>query len=149
MARGFASVEFGRSVLAVVVGFVFIAALWFGTDAVLRVSLPEALAGGQAGGMVLVATLVYSGLFAIAGCYLAARLAPSRPMAHALVLGGLALVLNGAAMLTLWGALPAWYTAVSLLLVVPYAWLGGRLRQAEIRGECLFRSAEPAGVLTS
>lgn len=148
MARGLASVDFGRSVLAVVVGFVFIAALWFGTDAVLRVSLPDGVAGGTASTAVLIATLVYIGLFAIAGCYLAARLAPNRPMQHALVLGGLALVLDAAAMVALWGTVPAWYAVVSLVLIMPYAWVGGRLRQAELCGECLFRASEPAGVLS-
>jgi hypothetical protein len=149
MARRIASVAAGRSVFAVVVGLVFIAALWFGTDAVLRVSLPDEVNGSVASTKVLLATLVYVSVFAIAGCYLAARLAPSRPMEHALALGVLALVLVAVAMLALRGTVPIWYALVSLVLIMPYAWIGGRLRLAELRGECLFRASEPAGLLTS
>ena len=78
-----------RSIMAIFVGFVFIAVLAFGADSVLRSVMPEAYdANGRVTSVpVLILTLVYVGIFAIAGCYLAARLAPSNPMRHALILG--------------------------------------------------------------
>jgi hypothetical protein len=126
----------GRSVLAIVIGFVFIGALSFTTDALVRAALPGAfdVAGGTTSVPVLVLTLAYVGLFAVAGCYLAARLAPGRPMTHALVLGGLGLLFNIAGTVATWATAPAWYHAVALALVLPYAWLGGHLRQRQVRG---------------
>jgi hypothetical protein len=123
-----------RSILAVVAGFVLIAALSFGTDAVLRAVWPGAVdaAGRSADARFLLLSIAYVGVFATAGCYLAAALAPARPMRHALVLGALGLVFTTLGTATQWNSAPAWYHVVSLALVLPYAWLGGRLREREL-----------------
>lgn len=120
-----------RSVLAIVVGFVFIALLSFGADALLRSALPGAFnAAGRTDSVnVLLLTLAYVAVFAVAGCYLTARLAPSRPMWHALVLGLLGLIFTIAGTIAMWDAAPQWYNIVSLVLVMPYAWLGGKLAE--------------------
>jgi hypothetical protein len=137
MVRSIVSGTVARSVGAVVVGFVFIAALSFGADAVIRVSLPHAYGadGSIASTAVLLASLVYMAIFAITGCYLAARLASHRPMEHALVLGALGLAFTVIAVIGMRGSLPLWYGAVSVLTVFPYAWLGGRLREVEMARE--------------
>ena len=122
-----------RSILAVGAGFVLIAALSFGTDAMLRAAWPGAFdaAGRSVDLRLLLLTIAYVGVFATAGCYLAAALAPARPMRHALVLGALGLVFTAVGTAAQWDSAPAWYHAVSLALVLPYAWLGGRLRERE------------------
>ena len=74
----------------------------------------------------------YVAVYAIIGCYVTARLAPSRPMTHALILGALGLVLNLASTVPLWGTLPAWYLVMNLVLVMPYAWIGGRIRERQL-----------------
>jgi hypothetical protein len=123
-----------RSAVAVLVGFVYIGGLSFGADLLLRQAMPAAFdsAGRVESAPVLLLIIAYVGVFAVSGCYLAARLAPRDPMRHALVLGALGLVVNivGAAML--WHTAPAWFHVVSLLLVLPYAWAGGRLREVEL-----------------
>ena len=123
-----------RSVMAIVIGFLFIGLLAFGADAVLRSAMPEAFdASGRVTSIpILVLTLVYVGIFAIAGCYLAARLAPNRPMRHALILGGLGLVFNIAGSYAAWHTAPAWYHVVAIALVMPYAWIGGRIRERQL-----------------
>lgn len=120
-----------RSVLAVGAGFVLIAVLSFGTDLLVRAALPDAFdATGRTGSVpLLLLTLAYVGVYAVAGCYMAAALAPSRPLRHALVLGALGLAFTTAGTLATWDTAPPWYHAVALLLVLPYAWLGGWLRQ--------------------
>ncbi|HEU0054362.1 MAG TPA: hypothetical protein VFQ39_14340 [Longimicrobium sp.] len=125
-----------RSIVAVVAGFLFIGALSFGTDAIVRSAMPGAFdAAGRTDSVpLLLFFIVYVGVFAVAGCYLAARLAPSRPMRHALVLGVLGLVFNVAGTVAMWDTAPAWFHVVSLLLVMPYAWLGGRLRERQLTG---------------
>jgi hypothetical protein len=83
--------------------------------------------------------ILYVGVFAVAGCYVAARLAPRRPMWHALALGGLGLVFNIAGTFATWNDAPIWYHVVSVGLVMPYAWLGGYIRERQ-----LLRSASVA-----
>lgn len=123
-----------RSVMAIVVGFLFIGLLAFGADAVLRSAMPGAFdaAGRMTSVPVLLLTLAYVGIFAVAGCYLAARLAPNRPMRHALILGVLGLIFNIAGSYANWHIAPAWYHVVAIALVMPYAWLGGRIRERQL-----------------
>ena len=124
-----------RSIGVILLGFVLIGALSFGADAVLKAGIPGAFdAGGRVRSTpVLLLIMAYVGLFAASGCYLTARLAPARPMRHALVLGALGLAFNAAGTVALWDTAPAWYHLASLALVMPYAWLGGRLREIELR----------------
>ena len=124
----------GRSIVAIVVGFLLIGALSFGTDAAVRSALPGAfdVIGRTESVSLLLLMIAYVGVYAVAGCYLTARLAPSRPMLHAMVLGVLGLVFNVFGTVAAWNTAPAWYHVVSLLLVLPYAWLGGRLREREL-----------------
>jgi hypothetical protein len=136
----------GRSIAAVVIGFIVIGVLAFGTDAVLRAAMPGAFTagGGTNDPALLLGMLAYVTLYAVAGCYLAARLAPRRPMAHAMVLGLLGLVFNVAGTVKLWDTAPAWYHVTALLLVLPSAWLGGWLRERELgRGPA---RTSPSGV---
>ena len=110
-----------RSVLAIVAGFFFIGLLAFGTDQVVRGLYPSAFF-----------SVIYVGVYAIAGCWLAAALAGRRPMLHALILGVLGLALNLAGAASTLRLYPTWYTVVSLLLVMPYAWIGGKLRERQL-----------------
>lgn len=71
-----------RSVLAIVVGFLIIGALSFGTDALLHQVAPGAFNanGGGDNLTVLIGSQLYVGVYAIFGCWLTARMAPSRPI---------------------------------------------------------------------
>lgn len=124
----------GRSIVAIAAGFFFIMILSFGMDAILRVAVPDAFdaAGRTDSAGMLMFSLLYVGVFAITGCYIAARLAPSHPMRHALILGGLGLILNIAGSIAMWNAAPAWYHIIAIALVMPYAWLGGWLRERQL-----------------
>jgi hypothetical protein len=123
-----------RSIVAIVVGFLFIGALAFGTDALVRAAFPAAFdAAGRTGSVpLLLFTIAYVGVFAVAGCYLAARLAPDRPMRHALILGVLGLVFNAMGTVAMWNTAPAWFHVASLALVMPFAWIGGWLRERQL-----------------
>jgi hypothetical protein len=87
-------------------------------------------------GPLLLAT-VYRTVFGIAGSYIIARLAPDRPMQHALVGGvvGLAVSIVGAAVT--WNKGPAfgphWYPLALIVLAMPQAWVGGKLRLIQLR----------------
>lgn len=71
----------------------------------------------------------YRVLLGIWGCYLTARLAPSRPMGHALGQGLLGVVLCTAAVLATWDKNlgPHWYPIALAVIALPCAWAGGYL----------------------
>ena len=130
-----------RSIAAIVFGFLFIGALAFGADAALRAAMPSAFSpSGRVDSVpVLLLMQAYVFVFAVTGCYLTARLAPNRPLRHALILGLCGLAFNVAGTIAMWQTAPAWYHVVALALVMPAAWLGGRLREMQLE-----RSAQPA-----
>jgi hypothetical protein len=122
-----------RSIIAVVTGFLFIGALSVGATFLLKIAMPGALTERTESVPVLLLVTAYVAVFAVAGCYLAALLAGRNPMRHALVLGALGLVFNIIGTIDRWDTAPAWFHIISLLLVMPYAWLGGRLREMQLR----------------
>ena len=91
-------------------------------------------------GALLLAT-VYRTVYGVAASYIIARLAPDRPMQHALVGGvvGLAVSIVGAAVT--WNKGPAlgphWYPLALVALAMPQSWAGGKLRllQLPARGD--------------
>jgi len=120
-----------RSIGAVAAGAGVGIVLSLGTDEVLHATgvfppwgqaMPDALFG--------LAT-AYRTVYSVAASYLTARLAPSRPMAHALTGGllGLAACIAGAA--ATWDKGPEfgpkWYPLALVALAIPCAWAGGRL----------------------
>lgn len=119
-----------RSFAAIFAGLFLIAALSFAADVAVPILIPWAYGGPHGGGAAgpLVLTLAYVGVATAAGGYLAAYLAASHPARHALVLGGLGLVLVATGTVFTWTSAPAWYHILSLAFMVPFAWLGGRLR---------------------
>ena len=128
----------GRSIGAVLAGFVAVFILSLATDIVLHAThvfppLGHSMVGYD--GVLLLAT-VYRTLYGVAGSYLTARLAPNRPMQHALVGGviGLALSIAGAAVT--WNRGPAfgphWYPLALVVLALPTAWAGGKLRLTQM-----------------
>ena len=121
-----------RSILAIVVGFLFIGALAGGTGAALSSAGILPAGGSMTDPALVLLEAAYVAVFAIAGCWLAAWLAPNRPMRHALILGFLGLVFNVIGAVATWGQRPAWAIALNLALVMPYAWLGGRLREQQL-----------------
>ena len=125
-----------RSITAIVVGFLLIGALSFGTDAIVRSQLPDMYdAAGRTDSVpLLLFVMFYVGVFAVFGCWLAARLAPDRPMRHAMILGALGLVFNIAGSAAMWNTAPAWFHIASIALVLPFAWLGGRIREKQLEG---------------
>lgn len=123
-----------RSAVAVFSGFFAVAALSLGTDQILHV-LKVYPPWGQpmnAPSLNLLA-LAYRTVYGVAGSYIAAKLAPRSPMAHALALGFAGLVLSTAGAITaitMSDLGPNWYPISLALTALPCAWLGGILHRA-------------------
>lgn len=118
------------SIAAVLAGLVFIFVTHAGTDFILE-SLgifTPATAGFHTTWMMVVA-LIYRTFFSIIGCYITALIAPGRPMLHALILGGIGVVLStlGAIMAIYYQLTDLWYAFALIAVTMPCAWLGAKL----------------------
>jgi len=117
-----------RSVGAVVAGFVAVAVVSTLVDVVLHaagVYPPWSEPIGD--GLSLLAT-AYRVVITIAGGYLTARLAPNRPLAHAVALGLIGIVGAAAGAAATWNLQlgPHWYPLALVATALPCTWIGGR-----------------------
>jgi hypothetical protein len=125
--------KMSRRIWAVFAGLLFIWIITTITDIVLHlVGFYSPPGTPQADGPYVVAS-AYRIVYGIAGCWVTARLAPGRPMFHALVLGGIGLVLSVAGSVAMWEMGPAWYSIVVIAISLPCAWIGGRIRETQLR----------------
>jgi hypothetical protein len=131
-----------RSAFAIVAGFFVTVTLSLGADALVRTVWPafNAPPSATTPAFLLVA-LVYTAGFATLGSYVAAASAPKRPLLHALILGAVALAINAAVTVTSWAAAPAWYHLTALVMVLPCAWIGGKLREQQLAHRLSRRAA--------
>jgi hypothetical protein len=127
----------GRSVGALLAGFLFVVMLSIGTDLALHATgVFPPLGQPMSDALFLLAT-AYRTIFGAAGSYVMARLAPDRPMQHALLGGVIGLVLSTVGAVVTWNRGPAfgphWYALALVVTALPCAWLGGRLRIMQLR----------------
>lgn len=118
---------------AVLAGLLAIVALSTATDAALHAAgvyppFPQVMADG----LFLLAT-AYRVVFGVAGCWLAARLAPDHPMRHALALGAVGTAISAAGAAAMWEYGPAWYSLAIVAISFPCAWAGGRVHESRTR----------------
>ena len=120
-----------KSVFAVVTGFVVIFILSSGMDAVMHVTGVFPAYGEVMSDVLFAWATVYRVIISIIGCYVTARLAPNRPMTHALWLGALGVAISGIATIVTWNKGPAfgphWYPITLVLVSMPCAWIGGKI----------------------
>lgn len=126
-----------RSTGAVALGFFVIVVLSLGTDQVMHalgVYPPWGEPMYDTGQNLL--ALGYRLVYAVAGSYIAARVAPRHPMGHALVLGAIGLVLSLAGTMAAMNMElgPLWYPIALVLTALPCAWLGGALYRRRSTG---------------
>jgi hypothetical protein len=122
-----------RSVGAVVAALVANAALSLGVDQLLHVLGVYPPWGQPMADSLFALATAYRVAFGVLSGYIAARLAPDRPMTHALALGVVGVVLSLAALVATWNAGPAfdtkWYPIALAVVAIPCAWAGGKLHE--------------------
>ncbi len=125
----------GRSVLAVIAGFVVTAILSVATDAVLHATNVFPPLGVRMSDGLFALAGAYRAVFTVLGGYTTARLAPRAPMRHAMALATIGTI-TGALGIMVWAkggdAMgPLWYALSIPLSAFPCigagAWLAGRL----------------------
>jgi hypothetical protein len=120
----------GRSILAVLAGFVVVVVLSLGTDELfhlLKVYPPWGVPMREPGLNLL--ALTYRSAFTFIGGYVTARLAPYSPMRHVLVGCGIGLVLGalGVVVATTADLGPIWYPIAVAATGPVFNWVGGML----------------------
>lgn len=125
----------GRSIGALVAGFLAGAGLSLGTDEMLHVAGIYPPWGQPMSDALFLLATAYRILYTVAGSYVMARLAPDQPMRHALVGGiaGFTLSIAGAAATWNRGFGPHWYPIAVAAIAMPCAWVGGKLRLMQLR----------------
>ena len=78
--------------------------------------------------LALLAT-AYRIIISIGGAWLTARLAPDKPMKHAMILGCVGVVLGLVGVVATWnlGLGPRWYSIALAVLAIPQCWAGGKI----------------------
>lgn len=117
-----------KSIGAVAGGIVVIFFLSHVTDLILeKTGLMKIPFEGNPVWLMLFVT-VYRNVYVVAGGYVAAALAPAKPMHHAIILACLGTVLGILGAIVMWDHGPHWYPVALIILGWPAAWFGGWLR---------------------
>jgi len=120
-----------RSIKAVVAGLVVIFILSLGTDELLHVAGVFPPWGQTMSDALFAVATMYRVVYSVFGCYVTARLAPDRPMQHAMWLGVIGLLLSTVGAVGTWNRGPEfgpkWYALLLIVVALPCAWIGGKL----------------------
>ena len=118
-----------KSIWAVVAGVLVIIVVTTLVDIVLHViGVFPPMDQPISDALALLATS-YRIVISVYGAWLTARLAPDRPMKHAMFLGYVGLVLGIVGVVATWnlGLGPRWYPIALAALAIPQCWAGGRI----------------------
>ena len=125
-----------RSIGAVFAGLIVIFVLSTAVDVVLHATGVFPPWGKPMSDPLFALATAYRIVISIGGCYIAARLAPDRPMKHALALGVVGVVVSIAATIATWNRGPEfgpkWYPIGLVVVAMPCAWIGGKLAERKI-----------------
>lgn len=126
-----------RSIWAVLAGVLFIVVVTTMVDVALHLAHVYPPLGQPMNDALAALATGYRIVIGVGGAWLTARLAPERPMRHAMILGYVGVVLGLVGVVATWnlGLGPRWYPIALVVLAIPQCWLGGKLyeRQALAR----------------
>jgi hypothetical protein len=119
----------GRSIGAMFAGFLVGAVLSLGTDEIMHLLKIYPAWGVRMGDGLFALATTYRIAYNILGAYVVARLAPDRPMWHAMVLGCIGFVVSIAGAVATWNRDlgPHWYAVVIAAIALPCSWMGAKL----------------------
>ena len=130
-----------RRIGAVLAGLLAIFILSTATDVALHATGVFPPWGERMSDALFLLALAYRIVYGVAGCYVTARLAPDRPMLHALVLGVLGLAVSIVGTVVTWNKGPAfgphWYPVALVVLAMPQCWVGGKLYEMQLRARSI------------
>jgi hypothetical protein len=75
----------------------------------------------------------YRTVYVIIGGYVVAWLAPSKPMRLVVIFASIGFLLGTMGAIAMWHEPPHWYPVALILLGVPAAWWGGKLKDSRLK----------------
>ncbi len=119
---------FLKSAGAIAAGFFAAALLSIATDVILeQTGVMKTEPFNDNPGWLIFLVIVYRFVYNTAGCYLAALLAPNRPMRHAMIIGFIGFFLSILGAVVMWDKVMAVYNISIIVIALPCAWIGGKL----------------------
>jgi hypothetical protein len=117
-----------KSIGAILAGFITGAVLSMAADFIMeKTGMMSMQHFKQSSPAILLLVIGYRFVFNVLGCYLAARLAPGKPMKHALIIGVIGTVLSIVGTVAMWDMAIPFYNITIIVMSLPSAWLGGKL----------------------
>lgn len=118
-----------KSIAAIFVGLITVFVLSHLTDFVLKKTGVMKIPFDQNPLGIMIIVTIYRSIYVVGGCYIAATLAPDKPMLHAMGLGAIGFALGVLGAIAMWDKPPHWYPIALIILALPCAWLGGKLKR--------------------
>lgn len=120
-----------KSIGAILAGFLTIAVLSIVTDTILEMTHVFPPLTEKSADWMLVLALVYRCAYSVLGGYVVARLAPSKPMKHVIILIILGTIVGTLGAVANWDKSVGqeWYPVLLVLLSIPAVWWGGRMKK--------------------
>ena len=127
----------GRTAIALISGFMVGLILSLGTDQILHALKIYPPWGETMSDRLFALASAYRIVYTVIGAYVAARLAPYRPMWHAMLLGWIGFVISLIGAAVTWNTQPPvgphWYAVAVAVISLLCAWSGGKLREMQLR----------------
>jgi hypothetical protein len=137
MSEASRSTRIAQSIGALFAGFVVVVALSLGADVIMHKSGIFTPWGDPLSDRLFLLATVYRVVFGVVGSYATARLAPNRPLRHSLLGGLIGLAVSIVGAVATWNRGPEfgphWYPVALAVFAMPQSWLGGILRQRQLR----------------
>ncbi len=123
----------GKSIWAVVAGVLVIIVVTTLVDIVLHAAGVFPPMDQPINDPLALLATSYRIVISVGGAWLTARLAPDRPMKHAIILGYVGVVLGLVGVVATWnlGLGPRWYPISLVVLAIPQCWAGGRIYEMQ------------------
>jgi hypothetical protein len=122
-----------RSFWAVAAGVLVIIVVTTLVDTVLHATSIYPPVGKPMNDALALLATSYRIVISVGGAWLTARLAPDKPMKHAMILGLVGTVLGLVGVVATWnlGLGPRWYPISLAVLAIPQCWAGGRIYEMQ------------------
>lgn len=127
-----------KTVWAILAGILLIIVLTTLVDIALHMAGVYPPVGQPINDSLALLATSYRCIIGIAGAMLTVRLAPEKPMKHAMILAGVGTILGFIGLAATWnkGLGPNWYPIALVVLAIPQCWAGARLYQMLSVKEC-------------
>lgn len=115
-----------KSLVAIINGFLSVGALSIFTDIIL-LKIGVLPPGALFDPFLLSIVLTYRTIYTILGGFLVAKLAPEKPVLHAVIMGAIGMIpaIFGAVVMKEYG--PMWYSLAIVIEAIPCTYIGARL----------------------